>query len=852
MLESQDMILNLEPACWVWCDHGDPNTYCYARGKMLFRHPLRQAILRIVADSRYQVWVNGAYIGQGPVPFKRPFLYVDSYDVTAYLRTGENVVAVMGNYHGVKHCTYTPGIPGILADLRGKDLDGNPFAFASDSRWKALAVTAYEREVPRRTWATAWCESYDARREIVNWREPGFDDGAWPVAKVMNPGSIQLHPRTVSPLREWEVEAVRLTNVWILPSGKPVLSGRQGITGVLDTEPLEVVPDHARSVWFQPLNGKGWLPARIPSASAGLGFAVDFGEEIVGQIELDVDAPAGVVIDLAPAECLREGRPWCHRKGGEYGRRYITRKGRQQWRCFGYDGLRYLYAVVRGPHPDLTFHRLGVWRRESALPIRATFDSDDPVANRIWKITTHTVQLCSQDLHIDCPTREQTVAWGDHVWSGFWAAYLTGDASALRHLLLSAEQTQGPARDSKLPDGQIPCYPYSEVDDGPLYDYSLIFVWGIWLYYQITGDHELAGRLIPVADRVLTWYRKRIGSSGLIEVDGDQAFENWKNRIDGAEKGQLFIDHPGLGSHRCPNHCPGLDRRGISAALNFFFIHALDALGNICGHLKRTDRANDLKAEADRMRRIAEDHFYNPRQELYVDAFVENRSSGRISQQINALAITSGTCPPQRAVKILERILDETNPQLCLAGTYFWTYVAMALCESGQHPQMWSHVAQRWNRMAEKGATSWWETFLGDDLDSLCHIWSCVPGYLMMAEILGVKPAAPGFSRILISPRVDLIERVHGRIPLPGGEVRIDWHRPAPGQCELRVELLADSVADLVLPSPWFAVGQLEPKLHLAAYRTANLLLRKPSIFDSLRNVFAPKSIEVSPYSPVG
>jgi len=103
-----------------------------------------------------------------------------------------------------------------------------------------------------------------------------------------------------------------------------------------------------------------------------------------------------------------------------------------------------------------------------------------------------------------------------------------------------------------------------------------------------------------------------------------------------------FIDHPGLGWHNAPY--PGLDRRGMNAALNFFFIQALDAHANVLDALGQTGRPNTLRSEADAMRVAAEKHFYSFAQKAYVDGYYSGKPLEQISQQTNVLAVISGVC----------------------------------------------------------------------------------------------------------------------------------------------------------------------------------------------------------------
>jgi hypothetical protein len=728
-------------------------------------------MIHITADSRYQLWVNGCYVGQGPTPFRKPWMTVDSFDITSMLHAGNNVLAILATWHGVPHCTYTVGMPGVLVAGEVVDLEGRRVEFVSNETWRAMACEAFIQKVPRRNGATAWMECFDARKDRVGWQQAAYEDVSWPYAQVVDPGPVHLLPRAVPALKEYPSEQNNIANIW---QGSDEIPALDSLTRQLDVEPLT------------PVNREVEFPLVVEESSQAFALTVDLGKEVTGQIEVDLEAPEGVVIDLCPAENLQQhvNRPWCFRKGTNYAKRYITRQGRQSWRTFGYDGLRYVHAVVRGPHPKIVVHRLGVWRRETSLPIRATFECNDPVVNRLWQITCHTMTIGAQDVHVDCPTREQTSAWGDHLWSGLWETYLTGDVSHLRHLLVTMEQIQSP-------EGQVCCYPFSGVDY-PLYDFSLLCVLGIWEYLRISGDRDLTQRLMPVADRILDWYRKEMGSSGLIELDGQDAFER--------KIGQLFIDHPGLNSHNHPY--PSIDRRGISAGLNFFFIMALDAQRKCLEHLGQDARAQKLQIEADRMRVKADKFFFDPDHQVYVDAVCDGKRSTHLSQQTNALAILAHTCSPERSREILTRLLTPNDPKLCLCGTYFWTYLAEALCQSKMHKAMWGQVVQLWNTMAEQGATSWWETFLGDELDSLCHTWSCVPGYLILSEILGVKPVSAGFARIAVIPQLDLLASVRASLPVAKGTIAIEWSTEGTTK-RFGIHNQTTSPVEVTLPANW-------------------------------------------------
>ncbi len=802
--------MKLESAKWIWTSKQAANTYCYARKTFDVVGMVLKANLRIVVDSRYQVWLNGRYVGQGPVPFRRPWLCVDTFEVQDLLLPGKNVLCVLAHFIGQPTETYTPDRAGILAQLDLEYADGSSCLLGSDETWKVKLSAAWEKEVPRRTWATGFCEFYDARREPVGWTSVGFDDSQWAWAHPVEQGELQLLPRIVPPLEEGFVSPVKLMGAWQAGETAPGAEADPGLTAFLDTEPLNLFDSEQIARLESELFGPEPCVLEL-SPDRGLALTFDFGVEITGHPEFEIEAPPGGEIDLCGAELLRQGRPWCYRKGGRYASRYITRNGRQMWRTFGWTGLRYLHIVLRGFNTKVILHRIGVWHRQARLVECATFTTNDNELNRIWKIGCHTIRVGSQEVQVDCPTREQAVFWADHIWTGLWTIYLSGDSSFLRHMLLSAGHVQHA-------DGQLPAAIFCDLDYSgglPFYDFTLIMIWGVWEYYWHTGDCMLTRHLLPVMEKALQWYRQRIGPTGLIEFDAAAAQE--------ADQGVLFIDHPGLGWHNSPH--PGLERRGISAGFNLFYLKALISYVKLSRALGQIPIFHEEEIEL--LKQKIHQAFWDSKQGVYVDALIDGRHSTRVSQQINALAIVAEVCPTERARSVLTRVLDPNDKSLCRCTPYFWLYMFQAMSLAGMHPEMLEVIRKYWGAMVKAGATTWWETFLGDELDSLCHPYSSVPNYVFQAEILGVKPASPGFANTRVCPRCDLIPQVEGVVPLPMGEIEIRWMSRSCCQTEFHLEIRGELDVDLFLPSGWVVAGTEQSKVRISGDRTLKIIAEK-------------------------
>lgn len=773
---------------WIWAEEEYLNAYCYLRRSFEVAEVAMKATLRISADTSYALWVNGRFVGRGPGPYVRETRPVDAYGVTDLLRPGRNVICVLGHWWGVTSHSRPKGSPGVLAELTWEDADGAAHSLGTDESWRAALSRAWAQDVPRRSGAVAWTEYYDAREAPRGWLMADFDDSAWPRATAKRVPERHLFPRRRPLLHEWREGAVAVTGAWWAAARSPELGGEQELTEFLDEEPLEAVDDGIRQSLAEGLAGEGSLRLDDLPADRGLAVTLDLGREIVGHLALDIEAPVGMQIDLAPAELLRDGRPWCFRKGCRYAQRYITREGRQRWNTFGWHGLRYLHVVLRGAAGPVTIHQLGVRRREADLDWCAEFRTADADLQQAWDITKHTLRVGTQEVHVDCPTREQAAYWGDATWIGLWTLAMTGDGTHLRHLLLSAEPAQ-------YDNGQLPASIFSSLDQ-ILLDYTLIMPWALRDWWWNTGDLAVPQRLTGVVERLLDWYRERMGESGLVEIDAVAMHEQ--------REATLFIDHPGLGWHNFPH--PGLERRGISAGLNLFMLRALQCHAELAQALGDTGRANRVSREADALARHIERTFFDVERCVYADALIDGELSQQVSQQINALAIVTGVCQPERRERVLEIVLSD-DPDLCRCSSYFWIYLFEAMAMAGMQAEMLEAIRTHWGGMARAGATTWWETFGGDELDSLCHPWSCAPGDVLQRHLLGIRPATPGFSRAVIAPRPDLVAQASGTMATVRGEIEVAWDTGAGASAEVTVRLPEGVSAQIQAPPDWRATG---------------------------------------------
>lgn len=693
------------PARWIWSPTARKNHYALFARTIPVHPGTRRANVRITASQHYELFVNGRFVERGAVLGDPQWCQYDDLDVELPAPTDRLHVAVLVHHASGTHIhCLIPGPPGLLARVEA----GGSVTGTSES-WRCLDLEAWSNDVDARGWALGWCEDYDARREPEGWAEKTFTDTAtraWPHAALVPDADrkwAHLHPRPTPRLRRRFVPPSTF-RAWRAPGPAPEKA--VDICRVCDDEPL-VPSTPPRSFDLEALN------RALASANA---ITFDLGAEFIGHYEIEVEAPEGVVLELTGAELLRGDRPWAWRKNTSYSVRYRTRAGRQTFTSFMWNGFRWLHLVARGNAAGLRIHRVGCIERRPPLRYHGAFRTGDAALQAIFDLCRRTLEVGVQEYLIDCPSREQAQYWGDGVfiaqslWKGF------GDRAWLEFFLEG--YLHAPFRE----DGQInSVYPGGA---SALTDYSLIPLVGQRFHRENTGVFYKPAETFAKAMRLKPWYDRHLSTRGLVEYPFKEYFD--RRLI-------TFIDHPGIGWHNAPH--PGIDRDGASCPLNTFLYGFLRTLAEI-GRTSGIPGVDALDAEADRLGEAIRAEFFDGR--VFHDAKKEGLLSAGTSWQTNGLAVYFDLVRGGEARRVMERMLEGYD-RLCRCTPYFHFWFLPALRKVGMEREAIDLIKREWKPMVDDGATTTWEGFLGDALDSRCHPWSTAP-FLFLLESRAASP----------------------------------------------------------------------------------------------------------------
>jgi len=168
-------------ARWIWLPGGGrkKNEFaCFRKTLPLPAAPKPEEtpVLQITADSRYFLYLNGAFAGTGPGRYWPETPWTDRYSLEGYGNSGTLTIAVLVWHYGTSTSQYIHDEAGLLAEISGPrgEIPGS-----TDSGWRCLRHGGYRQEVPRINISQPWLEMYDAAAAPAGWTETGFDDSRW-------------------------------------------------------------------------------------------------------------------------------------------------------------------------------------------------------------------------------------------------------------------------------------------------------------------------------------------------------------------------------------------------------------------------------------------------------------------------------------------------------------------------------------------------------------------------------------------------------------------------------------------------------------------------------------------------
>ena len=561
-----------------------------------------------------------------------------------------------------------------------------------------------------------------------------------------------------------------------------------------------------------------------PQPDGDVHLVLDFGRETIGYFEFDLDAPAATILDGSGFEGIDDGGIfWTMNTRNSF--RYVCREGRQVFRSHERRGFRYLSLTLRSFDRPLRIRHISNYMATYPVAQVGHFACSDETLTKIWEVGAYTVRLCMLDTYVDCPTYEQVYWVGDARNSAlvnavaFGAYDLTDRCVRLTGQSLSPElrRVKPPYLEelrTHLPTSHVVSGWFDEI---PMWNF--LWVWQAWEAYTATGDRAaLAGYYVDVRESLVR-AESFLSARDLFDIP-----EVW-NLVDWAAQ--------------------DLERDGEVIANTVLMAQALDCAALMAEELRKPDEVAAHRGLAARLRAAVNLYGWSEEYQGYVDTvrdetgyatfkarreaagipvepYAEYRKKIRISEPTNTLALLCNSVPPERTDAVMRLVLaakqgkfigsspwmarfGKTEEIVPVGSPWFLFFTLEALFQAGYSDDALQLLREQWNRMLEKGATTFWETFPGHIggghwSRSLCHGWSAAPAYFLSTKVLGVTPAAPGYRRVRIAPQPWNLRWARGTVPTPRGPVSVAWQVGEDGKLQIEYHAPEGCEVEVVVP----------------------------------------------------
>lgn len=696
-----------------------------------------QALLRTSALGLVEAWVNG-------IPSSDELLIpgwtayewrirVAEHDVTPAVRGAESAVVALrlgnGWWRGWLGFTGERAVYGDeragYAELEVRFDDGHVQTVVTDASWRGSAGEVLADDLYKG-------ETIDARLRDDAWLSPGFDDSHWGAVHEVDVDAAKLVPEASPPVRRLSERSIE--RVWTSPSGKTL---------------------------------------------------VDFGQNLVGFVRVQVSGPAGTEVMVRHAEVI---------ENDELGTRPLRRADATD---------RYILSGVDDVfEPTLTFHgfryaEVTGWPGEfdpaaltavvvgTEIAEIGAFECSDPDLNQLHSNVVWGMRGNFLSVPTDCPQRDERLGWtGDLAVFAPTAAFLGDVESFLADWLVDAELERSASPQKSVPVVVPDALKYLNTGfpaPGATAVWGDAAVWVPWALWTAYGNEQTLRDAYPLMTAHVRSVAALLSADGLWDT-GFQ-FGDWLDPDAPAED---------PGKSKAPSEVVATASAYRSATL---MAEASVILGEDAD-------ATEFAALRDRIGEAFRTHY------------VEDGRVRSDSATAYALAIAFDLLAPedrQRAGDRLAEVVRAADHRIStgFAGTPF---VTDALTQTGHLDDAYALLLQReapsWLYAVTMGATTIWERW-----DSMLPDGSINPGEMtsfnhyafgavadwMHRTVAGLAPLEAGYRRILFAPRPGggltwaqaSLETRHGRATirwdLDGDDLRVEVTVPEGAEAVLRL-----------------------------------------------------------------
>ncbi len=698
-----------------------------------------QATAYITAHGIYEAHLNGnrigdAYLTPGWTSYNKRLQY-QTYDITELLNKEKNALSVSlgsGWYRGYLAWRDAKNHYGEdIALLLQVDItfsDGSTQSIQTDKSWKTGLGPVIFSEIYDG-------ETYDSRKEQA-FSQTGFNDKNWPNAKEADFSKSVVVTTINEPIRRQEV--FRAKSIFTTPKGELI---------------------------------------------------ADFGQNLVGFVQLKASGSAGTKIEIYHAEVLdKNGNFYIDnlREAKQKTTYILNGQGKQTLEPhFTFQGFR--YAKVVGYPGTLKAEDIQAVVLHSDVEQSGHFSTSDALLNQLQ----HNIQWSQKgnflDVPTDCPQRDERMGWTGDAQAFFRTAAFNSNVNNffVKWLKdLAADQYE---------NGSVPFVIPNILD----YDNG-----------SILRDNSAGSAGWADAATIIPWERYLIYGDEDILREQYPSMKAWVEYM--YDQSENYVWNTGFHFGDWLFYSPDDDRMGKAAVTDKYYITQ-------CFFAYSTQ----LLIEAAKVLGYEQDvQLYNERLVKIKDAFLNEYVSpaGRIgpnTQTAYVLALQFNLLPEhlrqQAADRLVKNVIDYEyhlstgflgTPYLChVLSRYGHDSIAFKLLNQTTFPS--------WLYPVTMGATTIWErwdgikpdsSFQTPAMNSFNHYAYGAIGDWMYRNIAGINLVKPAYKEFYIKPKTEGLSYAEGTLNTYYGLIKSSWKKEN-GQFKLEVRIPVNTTAIVFLPA---------------------------------------------------
>ena len=523
---------------------------------------------------------------------------------------------------------------------------------------------------------------------------------------------------------------------------------------------------HLMSYEFQPHS----LPRKeIPETAdlrQGEYWVLDFGQSYYGCPAFTVRGTDRDVLDVICGERL-SGEQFLPFEGGWQNVDSMTLgPDTNDWMAYAPRGFRYVMLLARNAANVIRVSNIQVCRRKYAVENTGELECADTVLTQIWATGSRTLEVTIQDAIMDSACKENAQYIPDSMIQALATYHVFGNYELGAKAITEFAEAQ-------IETGEMPaaCPSDSYVN---IPDYALL--WPVWLqrHYLYSGDEAFLQSMLPTLEKLLSYFA--------FVADEDTEL---LRALDVRFGAPCFLDHGDM------------DRDGIVTGLNALYCRALLSAASIMEQIGRDEPAALWRERALHVAQQVRHLTWIPERGVFADSWADGVRSDSCTWQTNVLALYGGLAQADEYAGIFNQFFSQESPYCRFPpedteNPYFHLFVLETALALGYREWALNMIRWYWGGMLRHGAVTWWEFFnpraAADAVPggSLCHGYGVYPNIFLPTELAGVRPAAPGFTRIYFNPILG-VSWVKAEIPTPHGRISVSWRMRGGGELEVTI-----------------------------------------------------------------